>query len=198
MKNFSNQRFPTDISFGSSGGPRYSTDILTSNNGKEYRNANFLTGRNYYNINQTICNKDQLLRLISFFRAMRGRAIAFRFKDWLDYSAQGQLIAIADGVTSEFQLIKTYAVDDIQEVRKITKPVKDTVKIYLNTSIAGDYMVDYDQGLINFNNPPPHGARITADFEFDIMVRFDIDQISAGLDGHEIHSLNDITLVEVI
>ena len=34
----------------------------------------------------------QIDELIAFFRARRGKAYGFRFKDWTDYKATGQLL----------------------------------------------------------------------------------------------------------
>ena len=38
---FAEVRFPDDISYGSSGGPEYSTDIVETQSGHEQRNANW-------------------------------------------------------------------------------------------------------------------------------------------------------------
>lgn len=196
MKNFSEQRFPTDISYGSMSETRFSTDIVTTSNGREFRNINFPTGRNRYNIGHGIRTKEQLDRVIEFFRAMRGRAVGFRFKDWIDYAVVGQQIAIADGETTQFQLIKTYRIDQLEEIRKITKPVKDTVRIYID-EVEVAVRVSLSTGMVKFEQAPQSGAVITADFEFDVPVRFDSDVFSANIDGYGVHSMNEITVIEV-
>ena len=38
-------QFPTDISYGSSGGPEYATDIVATNSGYEQRNINWAQAR---------------------------------------------------------------------------------------------------------------------------------------------------------
>jgi uncharacterized protein (TIGR02217 family) len=40
----------------------------------------------------------QIDELIAFIRARRGKAYGFRFKDWTDYKATGQLLGIGDDV----------------------------------------------------------------------------------------------------
>lgn len=81
-------RFPEDISYGSTGGPEFSTNIIETNNGSEYRRINLSYPRNKYNVMYNTKSKDQLVRLIHFFYIHKGKAIGFRFKDWLDYKAK--------------------------------------------------------------------------------------------------------------
>jgi hypothetical protein len=48
----------------------------------------------------------QLDELIAFCRARKGRAYGFRFKDWTDYKATGQLTGTGNGAIKIFQLVK--------------------------------------------------------------------------------------------
>ena len=50
----------------------------------------------------------QIDELIAFFRARRGKAYGFRFKDWTDFKATGQLVGTGDGALAQFQLVKHY------------------------------------------------------------------------------------------
>ena len=75
-------RFPDDISYGSLGGPNYSTDIVTVQSGFETRNVNWLESRHSYDAAFGIRTEAQLSDLLSYFHAMQGRANTFRFKDW--------------------------------------------------------------------------------------------------------------------
>jgi uncharacterized protein (TIGR02217 family) len=197
MKNFSEERFPTDISYGISGGPKFNTDVITTHTGYEYRNINVLTARNHYNVVHGIKTKDQLDRLLIFFRAMRGKAVGFRFKDWLDYKAINQHIAIGDGKSFEFQLIKTYQLGDFVEQRKIFKPVENSVKIYFDNELALSWQINTVNGILTFPNPPKEQIKISADFEFDVPVRFDTDYISASIDNYNVHSMLNIPLIEI-
>ena len=47
---FVETRFPTDISYGSAGGPEYSTDIIVTQGGYEQRNINWAASRARYNV----------------------------------------------------------------------------------------------------------------------------------------------------
>jgi hypothetical protein len=47
MVQFSEERFPEDISYGSSGGPGFSTDIVVTQGGFEQRNINWQVAREW-------------------------------------------------------------------------------------------------------------------------------------------------------
>lgn len=110
-----------------------------------------------------------------------------------------QKIAISDGVRSEFQLIKTYSSGDSLVTRVIKKPVKDTVKIYsqANLRVNLDYSVDFTTGVITFTVAPSVGTIIMADFEFDVPVRFDTDELQLSIDSFNSGSWSGINLIEI-
>lgn len=195
---FTEVRFPEDISYGSTGGPEFSTDIITTHNGHEQRNINWSAARAKYNITYGVKSDQQLSELIAFFRARYGKAIGFRFKDWSDYKATRQEIGVGDGNTTTFQLVKRYESGSGMYVRIIKKPVYESLKIYFNDTIKTDgYSVDYTTGKVTFATAPSSGILITADFEFDVPVRFDTDHLSASIDNYGSSSWDDIQLVEI-
>lgn len=192
-------RFPTDIAYGSSGGPEYSTDVVITQSGYEQRNANWSQARAKYNVAHGVKTQAQLDTLIAFFRARKGRADGFRFKDWTDYQAIGQSMGTGDGTTTVFQLQKHYLSGSATETRTITKPITGTVSIYLDgvLQIPDNYTLNTTNGQITFDIAPANGVNVTADFEFDVPVRFDTDRLSASLDTYGSHSWNDIPIVEI-
>ncbi len=196
---FVEERFPTDIAYGSSGGPEYSTDIVITHGGYEQRNINWSHARAKYNVAHGVKTQAQLDSLIAFFRARKGRADGFRFKDWSDYKVTAQVIGTGNGTNKIFQLVKTYSSGSVTETRTISKPVVATLAVYVNVVLqAGSaYSLDSITGKITFVTAPANTAVITADFEFDVPVRFDTDRLSATLDSYGINSWNDIPLVEV-
>lgn len=196
---FVEERFPTDIAYGSAGGPEYSTDIVITHGGYEQRNVNWSQARAKYNVAHGVKTQSQLDALIAFFRARKGRADGFRFKDWSDYKATAQAIGTGNGTNKIFQLVKTYSSGSIVETRTITKPIASTLAVYVNAILqAGSaYALDSVTGKITFVTAPANGAVVTADFEFDVPVRFDTDRLSATLDSYGVNSWKDIPLVEV-
>jgi uncharacterized protein (TIGR02217 family) len=195
---FHNIRFPEDIAYGSSGGPSYDTEVVAMASGHEQRNINWSAARARYNVAHGVKTPAQLEALIAFFRARKGRAYGFRFKDWSDYAAAAQLIGTGNGGTTAFQLVKTYESGGVVESRVITRPVAESVRLYFNdVAQASGWSVDDESGVVSFASAPAGGVSITADFEFDVPVRFDTDRLSARLDDYGVHSWNDIALVEV-
>lgn len=196
---FAEIRFPADIAYGSAGGPEYSTEVVITHGGYEQRNANWAQARARYNVAHGVKTQAQLEVLIAFFRARKGRADGFRFKDWTDYKATGQLLGTGDGSRRVFQLVKHYTSGSGAEQRIITKPVAGTVKLYVAgvlQSVAG-YAPALDTGAVTFTAAPAAGAAVTADFEFDVPVRFDTDRLAASIDAYGSHSWSDIPLVEI-
>lgn len=191
---FQEVQFPSNIAFGSTGGPEFFTSIISTYGGFEQRNVNWSAARARYNVLHAIKSQAQIDELVAFFRRMHGKAYAFRFKDWADYSATAQEIAVADGVEQNFQLVKTY--DSYS--REISKPVSGSTKIYIDgveqtTGVA----VDSTSGVVSFTTAPADGGVITADFEFDIPVRFDADYLPITFDAAGLNSVRDIPLLEV-
>lgn len=195
---FDEVQFPTDISYGSSGGPEYSTDIVEIASGYEQRNSNWSQARARFNVAHGVKTKAQLDALIAFFRARKGRATGFRFKDWSDYSATNSAIGTGNDSATTFQLKTSYSSGSITESRSITKPVAGSVTIYVDAveQLSG-VSVDTTTGIVTFSSAPAGGEVITADFEFDVPVRFDTDRLSASLDQYGSHSWQDIPIIEV-
>lgn len=191
-------QFPADISYGSSGGPTFSTDVIEAFSGFEQRNINWSAARARYNVAHGVKTQSQLDELIAFFRARQGKAIGFRFKDWTDYQAVAQNIGTGNGSQTVFQLTKKYT-SSVTVTRIIKKPVNNgALKIYLNAVLqSSGYTVNYTTGAVTFTTAPGSGVAVTADFEFDVPVRFDTDQLDAAIDDFGTRSWSDIPLVEV-
>jgi len=192
-------QFPADISYGSSGGPEYSTDIVETFSGYEQRNINWSQSRAKYNATHGVKTPEQLEELIRFFRARQGRAIGFRFKDWTDYQATAQNIGTGDDIETDFQMVKRYTNGSVTVTRIINKPVDNSVlKIYLDAALQmSGYTVDFSTGIVTFDTPPGVDVVVTAEFEFDVPVRFDTDHLDATIDDFGTRSWGDITLVEL-
>jgi len=88
---FHDIQFPPEISYGAQGGPEFSTSVITVKSGQESRNQNWSESRIKWDVSTAIKNQTDLEELIAFFRARKGRAHAFRFKDWSDYTATTQI-----------------------------------------------------------------------------------------------------------
>ena len=160
MSGFHEVRFPDNIAYGATGGPEFATTVVATGGGHEKRNVNWSEARGRWDVASGLKKQAQIDELIAFFRARRGKAYGFRFKDWTDYKATGQLLGTGDDVQTQFQLVKHYPSGSVIEVRTITKPVAGTVKVYLDgvEQLSG-WSVDTTTGLVTFGMAPALGRR---------------------------------------
>ncbi len=208
---FIEKQFPTTISLKSVGGPQRRTQIVTLVSGHEQRNSRWADSRRKYNAAIGMRSIADLHQVIDFFEQCRGRLYGFRWKDHVDFksgiaghpiAATDQVIGLGDGVNTSFQLSKTYGQNENKYVRNITKPVAQTVIIAVDgvaQTQGVDYLIDHTTGLLTFeqNAIPPDGLEVTAGFEFDVPVRFDVDQIEVSLDAFEAGQISDVSIVEI-
>lgn len=198
MSDFVEVQFPTDISYGATGGPIFLTDVVTTVSGHEQRNSKWSQSRAKYNVASGVKTETQWQALIAFFRARRGKAVGFRFKDWSDYKAESVQIGVGDDSTTQFQLVKVYSSGPAASSRDITKPVVGTVDIYIDSVLqSSGVSVDTETGIVTFSSPPATDEVITADFEFDVPVRFDTDEMAISMDSFDAGNWSSIPLIEV-
>jgi uncharacterized protein (TIGR02217 family) len=166
--------------------------------GHEKRNVNWAEARGRWDVASGLKNQAQLDELIAFFRARKGKAYGFRFKDWTDYKASGQLIGTGDGAIKTFQLVKCYPSGSVIEVRTITKPVTGTVRVYLDgAEQASGWSIDVTTGVVTFTAAPAAGIEVSADFEFDVPARFDTDHMAVTIETYQLHNWQQIPIVEL-
>ncbi|HRD74404.1 MAG TPA: DUF2460 domain-containing protein [Hyphomicrobiaceae bacterium] len=198
MAGFHEVQFPPDISYGAAGGPGYSTTVVTTVSGHERRNANWAQARGRWNVAHGLKKRDQVAALIAFFRARKGRAYGFRFKDWTDYQGLAQAIGVGDGTTKTFQLVKHYASGAEVEQRTIVKLVAGSTKLYRNgIEATSGWSIDITTGLVTFTAAPASGVQVTADFEFDVPARFDSDQMDITIETYQLGSWGQIPIIEI-
>ena len=137
--------------------------------------------------------------LLSFFHVVAGKAIGFRYKDWLDFKSCGRTatpaatdcaIGTGTGALAAFQLVKTYTQgslhpqpqdpeadrgDGARRGRRIRQDRHDA-----------HYTLDDTTGIVTFTagNIPTAGQAVTAGFEFDVPVRFDTDRLSVNINDY--------------
>lgn len=208
MQGFHDVVFPERIGFGSSGGPRYRTEVVETASGHERRNQLWAAGRAEYDISTGLRSEADLIELLAFFRARQGRAFGFRFRDWMDDSSAAspddpvtptdQVIGTGDGSTVTFALTKTYGTPPDAEVRRITRPVAGSVRVAIDgVEQTSGFAVDAARGLLTFDAAPPPGSTITAGFRFHVPVRFADDRLNISLEAFRAGAIPAIRLVEI-
>ena len=172
---FIEARLLDKVAYGFQIGPQFYTRTVPLQNGHERRNRNWDTFKwrgtaPYSRIKAT----DHNLVLGAILRA-GGMADAFRFKNWLDYSVTGQALGTSPAGSTPVQLVRDYDLfGGDAYTRTITKPVSGTVTVYENgTPKSGT--INTTTGLFTPSTAWTAAATLTADFEFDIPMRFNSD-----------------------
>jgi len=183
---FDDVTFPIEIGSEASVAPTFSTNVVTSSSGAEYRNSNWQQSRLRFDAGPGVRSDSDIEDLLAFFRARRGAAVGFRFRDPYDFSSKGmsgtptpfdQEIGVADGGAVQFALRKRYSTG---EERRITRPVSGSVRV----GVAGVEQVTgwsvEEPGEVVFDIPPAAGTVVTAGFLFDVPVRFADDRLEVN------------------
>lgn len=198
--------FPTSVALGASGGPERRTEIVTLGSGFEERNALWAHSRRRWNAGFGVKTLDDLHNVIAFFEARFGRLHGFRFRDRSDFKSCApsaspqpgdQLIGIGDGLTTQFQLKKTYASGAGSYVRPIRKPVSGQLRCALGGTETSAFALDAASGLVTFSSPPNLGVNITAGFIFDCPARFDTDKLEINLAHFAAGEIPNIPIIEI-
>lgn len=199
-------RLSTDIEKGARGGPQFMTTVQALASGREQRNQEWVIARHRYDISYGIMSSqdaDSSVREVrDFFYARRGKLRGFLFQDFADYKVTNPTStspAVGDGVETEFQLQRIYADTIFPYVRTITRPVSGTVKVFVNSveQMSG-WTVNTTTGIVTFSVAPTSGHTVTATFDFDVPVRFDIDALELEVALCDVESIPAISLVELI
>ncbi|MGE7371030.1 phage distal tail protein, Rcc01695 family [Neorhizobium sp. NPDC001467] len=210
MSGFHDVRFPLRVALGVSGGPVRRTEIVNLSNGREQRNGRWRHSRRSYDAGSGIRSISDLYEVLAFFEARGGQLYGFRFRDPLDWkscgplqavSADDQVIGVGDGQRRVFQLAKTYADAGGGFERAIAKPVAGSLLLAVDGDpVAQGWALDPGTGAVTFaaEAVPAPGAVVTAGYEFDVPVRFDIDRIDVNLSGFDAGRIPTIPLTEIL
>ncbi|MFV9858263.1 phage distal tail protein, Rcc01695 family [Rickettsia sibirica] len=133
----------------------------------------------------------------SFFKARCGSNFALRFRNYADYRGINEVIAKGDGNLNKFQLRKIYGDPIAPYERVITKPVNNSVILYIN-NVRTMGIVDYNNGIVTLPSPLGQDVILTTDFTFDVAVRLSIDSFEYSYCNDGSIALYNIELVEVI
>lgn len=208
MDAFHDERFPTAISFGATGGPERRVEIVTMMSGEERRNLRQSRSRRRFDAGTGLRALDDLGEIVAFFEARRGALHAFRFRDPFDHKSSGlgdepesmdQEIGIGDGETVTFQLAKRYGSGPEAYQREITLPVAGSVQVAVDgfELDASAFSVDTMTGVVTLDAAPAEGSLVTAGFRFDIAARFDTDRLEISLSSFKAGQIPSIPIVEV-
>lgn len=185
--------------------PEFSTSVAVTSSGHERRNSLWSDARVHFDVGPGIRSETELSELIEFFRARRGAARGFRLTDPFDFSSNAmtdqptafdQLIATGDGLTTDFQLTKSYGAGDDPQLRRITRPKAASVLLSVDGIIRSDWTL-LDGGIVRLDSPAPSRTEIRAGFLFDVPARFAEDRLDISGVNFEAGEAPSVPLVEI-
>lgn len=185
MAFYESPRFPERVAYGAVGGPRFRTTVVAVTGGTEQRNAMWSCPLHQWDVSQGVKSHADFESLRAFFLTMKGRAHGWRFKDWTDYTASHTDGRVTGITTQTFQLVKRYTSGSQTQDRKIVKPIaagfvlKDQSTTLVLTT---DYTIATTTGIVS-TTAPRTAANLTWSGEFDVPMRFDVDELKARVES---------------
>lgn len=183
----------------------FSTQIIASPSGHEQRASEWAEARMRYDAGPGVRSEADVRTLADFFRARRGAARGFRFRDPFDGSsaadggmpeARDQLLGVGDGSRRQFALVKRYGEGDAVQMRAIRLPVGGSIRASVDGIEIAGFAVTA-AGELLFDAPPPPGAAVRAGFLFDVAVRFAEDRLEVSRATFLAGEMASVPLVEV-
>lgn len=113
------------VLYDTAGGPTFNTEIVVVNSGHEKRNVAWAEPRGRWELGERTVDRAELDATIAFFRAVQGRAIGFRFKDWADFAVSHAQGVLGEGVgtgAGSMQIGKKYVLGSTTRIRPLRKP----------------------------------------------------------------------------
>ncbi|MEC4589504.1 DUF2460 domain-containing protein [Nitrospirillum amazonense] len=175
--------------------PTFSTKIATAASGRETRMAMWsapiweftLT----YDFLRDTAAANELKQLLGFYLQMQGAFTPFLFQDPDDGQATAQTIAVGDGSSSSFTLVRTFG--------GYVEPVGGViggVTVYVNgTRQTSGYSVAGN--VLTFSSPPANGAVLTADFQYAFLCRFKDDGLEFEKFAAQLWQAKQVNLISV-
>ncbi|WP_428678807.1 DUF2460 domain-containing protein [Sphingopyxis sp.] len=197
--------FPLAIGREATALTEFSTQVVRSPSGHEQRASEWAEARMRYDAGPGVRSEADVRTLADFFRARRGAARAFRFRDLFDCSSAGdgglpgpgdQLLELGDGVRRQFALVKRYGVGDAEQVRSIRLPVEESVRVSVDGIETAAFVVTGD-GEVLLDVPPSDGVAVRAGFLFNVAVRFAEDRLEVSRATFLAGEIASVPLVEV-
>ena len=126
MQAFDDVPYPLALGRDAAVAPEFSTSVAVTASGHERRASQWSDARLRFDVGPGVRSEEELGTLIAFFRARKGRAFGFRFRDWGDFEATDQQCHAVSATV--FQLVKRYPSGPVVEIRTITRPVSGSVR----------------------------------------------------------------------
>lgn len=178
MKPFEEIRLDVGYDFGASGGPSFNTIVVEVVSGHKTKNIGWGgEEKGFWQLGERNMIKSKAQYLSTFFRARRGMAVGFRYKDWADFNVD-ESITLSAG-QAEVEVIKNYTSGTETYTRRLKKPVSVGFEMTLNGSTCVDCSLDDTSGIITLPSGILSGDLLHYSGTFDVPVAFATDDFRA-------------------
>jgi uncharacterized protein (TIGR02217 family) len=179
--------------------PIWSTSIVQSVAGREYRIANFNYPRYSVTLSFDVLRESlayqELSYVTGFFNARKGSYDSFLFSDPDDHSVTDQGIGVGTGSATQFQLVRAFG--------GFSEPVYDitgnqSISVGNTPKVEG---VDFNisaVGMVTFTSPPAGGQSITWTGSYYRRMRFKQDMAEFSKFMYQLWELRSIEMVSVL
>lgn len=160
------------VSYGTEGGPTWSTRRVGLRSGIIRRNAQRSRPLYRFTVLYQNLNPEDHQAVINAFNACRAGVFGFRLRDWSDFEAANQLVGIGTGAPQTVQLAKLYEFG----VQNVSRPIRKLVSATLTENDAPlASSIDLNTGMATFTGTL--GAVVRWSGVFDVPVTFDADEL---------------------
>lgn len=174
---------PERIAFGAQRAPGWRTGVVVTASGHESTDSQWSDARHDFDVSFAVRTVRDYEALQDHFHSVRGRWLAFPFKDYVDFTVTTARGILLDETTDGRQLAKRYGYAGYEWNRMIQKPVVDTVAIWRTrgvtaTDISADSVVDYTTGLVTIDDGAlEEGDILSWAGQFWVPCRYDVDRL---------------------
>lgn len=204
LTSFVEERLELGALYGTDGGPQFRTTIVSAYSGYEERNADWEYEGGSWTLGAYRVNRAGLDYVKDFFRARRGRAVGFRWKNYGNYVMAKTDIGTGDDAETDFQIVRVVDTGYGEPYSwPVKKPVGGTVTVYVDDVVTpSGWTLDTTTGVLTFGSPPADGAVIAVQCEYDMAVRFDTDHLQGIFkavrmsDGEVVFEIAGLPIVE--
>lgn len=171
--------------------PMWSTRIQESASGKETRIGFWSYPRWEYTISFDVLRSlgafTELQQIAGFYNARNGAYDDWLFNDLYDNTCSLQLFGTGDGVTTSFQLARTYGgyVEPVRAINTLTQ-------VRINGSVTGAYTYNVSTGVITFTTAPGAGLALDWSGTFYWRCRFLDDHIDFNMSMNGLSELKSL------
>ncbi len=161
-------------------GDEWSTTVQAARSGKETRIGNWTYPIYHWELVYDFLRADpsapELQQLMAFFNAAGGQLGNWLYQDQDDNQATNQIIGIGDGVTTTFQLVRSFG----GYIEPIWAPNVVSSVAVGGTAVTGWAACPFSgasPGLLTLAAAPASGAAVTSSFSFYFPCRFEADRL---------------------